>query len=328
MARRRAVCPRCGQPVGIPSLEPTHAGTAAAPLTPAERLRLAGRNGTASPAEVAAQRDRLGTAILAMLSGRRASGRQRHRPMETRWYQYLLYPFHDWRLWVGPALLLTVLSIAVLLLTPRLLPRLLGEEPIDPAARWALRLYAVLGLFVVGFPCNFLGCVLRSAARGDGSAERWAGHTFAAAWTAFAVWPGCFLAGPVVPAALALAYWMQCGDPGPVDWLILIELLVLTVGYALLVLAAVSESGRLRDVNPLHVIDLAHRLGFRAAVVAVLGSVLVLAHGACGVVAAAELHRNAPVGALLLAACSFSGMICATFLFRLLGVWCHRSRTA
>ena len=38
MAGRRSACPRCGSPVGIPSLRPTHAGTSAAPLTPTERM--------------------------------------------------------------------------------------------------------------------------------------------------------------------------------------------------------------------------------------------------------------------------------------------------
>ena len=40
MAARRSMCPRCGAPVGVPSLRPTHAGTQAAPLTPQERRRL------------------------------------------------------------------------------------------------------------------------------------------------------------------------------------------------------------------------------------------------------------------------------------------------
>ena len=40
MAERRSMCPRCGAPVGVPSLRPTHAGTTAAPLTPQERRRL------------------------------------------------------------------------------------------------------------------------------------------------------------------------------------------------------------------------------------------------------------------------------------------------
>ena len=34
------------------------------------------------------------------------------------------------------------------------------------------------------------------------------------------------------------------------------------------------------------------------------------------------------VGYMLLGACWLSGLFWATFLFRLLGVWCHRSRAA
>jgi hypothetical protein len=338
MARRRSVCPRCGQPVGIPSREPTYPGTAAAPLTPAERLRLAAQrvatraaeSGTAAPPRPSAPpaspaglpRDRVGTLMLALLAGRRAPGRQRQRPLETHWYEYLLYPFHDGRLWVGPAGLLTALSAVVLLLTPRLL----ALQAEGAVARWALASAGLLGLFAAGYPCNFLGCVLRSAACGDGSALRWVGHSVGGAMRAALVGLVCFLAGPVVPAAVAAAYWMQCGDPGLVDGLILAELAVLTVGYLLLALAAVSERGRLRDANPLSVIDLAHRLGWRAAAVALAGTVLALAHGLLAVVAAENLHREALVGLLLLAACWASGMFWATALFRLLGVWCYRSR--
>ena len=139
---------------------------------------------------------------------------------------------------------------------------------------------------------------------------------------------GLFLAGPVVFAGVAAAYWIECGDPGVVDWLILTELAVLTVGYGLLVLAAVAERGRLRDANPLHVIDLAHRLGWRAGAMALAGSALAVAHGLLGVVAAEELHHTEALGVLLLAACWLSGMFWATLLFRLLGVWCQRSRSA
>src|SRR5262249_62050682 len=39
MAARRSACPRCGAPVGIPSLQPTHPGANAGPLSPTERLR-------------------------------------------------------------------------------------------------------------------------------------------------------------------------------------------------------------------------------------------------------------------------------------------------
>jgi hypothetical protein len=135
-------------------------------------------------------------------------------------------------------------------------------------------------------------------------------------------WLACLLAGPVVPAATAFWYWLQCGDPTFLDWLILGELAVVAVGYGLFVLAAVAERGRLRDANPIRVIDLAHRVGIRAALVVLLGSALVLGHGLLLVLAAQELHRNVGLGLLLLVACDLSGMAWAAFLFRLLGMWC------
>jgi len=339
MARRRSFCPRCGQPVGIPSLEPTHPGTAPAPMTPAERVRLAGQRRTKATAEAATVeppqrrksariagatvlREHAAPMLLALVTGRRASKRAQERPLETHWYQCLLYPFHDWRLWVGPALLLTSLGVAVVLLAPRLL----ADESGGTTERWVLRSAGLVALFCAGFACNFLGCVLRSAACGDGSADHWPGHTVAGALKAGLVWLGCFLAGPVVFAAVAAVYWMQCGDPTLVDWLILAELGILAVGYLMLVLAAVSERGRWRDANPIHVIDLAHRLHYGAALATLFGSALAVAHGALAVFAAVEMHRIAIVGILLLAVCCLSGMFWAAFLFRLLGLWCYRSR--
>src|SRR5207237_73922 len=109
------------------------------------------------PAEETESRDRLGLAILALLgrgtaptdeaaprTERRPRVRQRQRPMEARWHQFLLYPFHDLRLWVGPAALLTALCTAGLLIAPQLLAR----RSEDPAAQWILGLSGLLGLFL------------------------------------------------------------------------------------------------------------------------------------------------------------------------------------
>ncbi len=338
MARRRSLCPRCGKPVGIPSLQPLHPGAPATPLTPAERLRLAAQRKepagaqlptapvaprSSAPEPVVIPRDRLGTAILALLMGRRTRPPRADRPLETYWYQCLLYPFHDWRLWVGPTVLLALAISPGLLLVPRLL----ADAPADSRVREIVALCGVPALLLLfGYPCNFLGGVLRSAALGEGWAAHWPGHSVAGALRSIVVWLACFLAGPALFAAVAAIYGMQCGDPGAIDWLILVELGVLAIGSALLVLAAVGENGRLRDANPLRVIDLAHRLGLRAAAAALVGTVIVGAHGALAVVAAVELHRELAIGLALLVASWLSGMFWTTFLFRLLGLWCYRSR--
>jgi hypothetical protein len=121
-------------------------------------------------------------------------------------------------------------------------------------------------------------------------------------------------------------YWLYCGDLKPLDWLILAELGLVGVAYWILTLLAVADRGRLRDVNPLVVADLAHRLGWRALAVVLLAALLLLVHGGALVFGVAEFH-NAPVkGWLLLAGGWVSGLFWSTFFCRLLGVWCHRSR--
>jgi hypothetical protein len=315
MARRRTVCPRCGQPVGVPSGEPT-----ATHLTTAERQRRADRRKDAS--DPTAPRDAVGSMMLALLPGRRSPGDGRPAPAGDRWYDYLVSPFREWRLWVGFAVLLTLLSAGVLGIGPVLI----AAQADDPGARLARWLVGLMALWVVGYPCNLLRHVLRAAATGDWAADRGPGLGVGAALAASFIWLGCFLAGPIVFAALAAVYWVECGDPGVIDWLILAELAFLTVGYYLLVLAAVSESGRLRDANPLHVIDLAHRLGWRAGAAALAGFVLVVGHGLLCVVAAEQLRDHTVLAVLLLAAGWLSGLFWATCLFRLLGAWCHRTR--
>src|ERR1700730_7391210 len=39
MAARRSVCPRCGRPVGVPSLQSSQRGAPAGPLSPQERAQ-------------------------------------------------------------------------------------------------------------------------------------------------------------------------------------------------------------------------------------------------------------------------------------------------
>src|SRR6266446_4913138 len=56
MAARRSVCPRCGEPVGIPSQQPAAPGAPPGPMTPQERRRLA-RQRVPPPDDDIPQRD-------------------------------------------------------------------------------------------------------------------------------------------------------------------------------------------------------------------------------------------------------------------------------
>src|SRR5947207_10557696 len=100
MAARRSVCPRCGSPVGIPSLKPTHSGTVAAPLSPLERMRhakaqsLLPSDQTAIPMGLASLKaPRKLDARLVHLLSKKGERRQEltGRRLEMQWYECLAY---------------------------------------------------------------------------------------------------------------------------------------------------------------------------------------------------------------------------------------------
>jgi hypothetical protein len=127
-------------------------------------------------------------------------------------------------------------------------------------------------------------------------------------------------------AGLGFYYWLYCGDPDWVDWVILAELGVLAVGYWMLAVLAASQSERLRDANPLRVAERADRLGWRALAAAFIASLLAVPHGLLAIQALEHLHSQPALGILLTALGWLSGLFWATFFFRLLGVWCYRCR--
>jgi hypothetical protein len=185
---------------------------------------------------------------------------------------------------------------------------------------------AVLPILVLGVPCSFLDAVLASAASGEVYYIVLAGGPMVAVLRSGLKWLTCFLVGPVLFAAVGYWYWLRCGDPVFVDWLILLELGVVTVAYWLFALVALTDRGRLRDLNPIAVADLAHRLGWRALAVVVAAALVLLAHGWLLLTGAAALHTEPLRGLPLLVVGWLSGIYWSTFFCRLLGVWCFRSR--
>jgi hypothetical protein len=332
-AGRLTVCPRCGELVAVPSPRPADPD-APAPLTPQERRRLARLRGVApdseavtlppppAPERVAAPADP-GRSLIASwmrsLKEPAPRSRRRRRPLEARWHQCLIFPLYELHLWVGPALILALLVGLVSLFLPRLASS--GE-----AVRGLFLFMVGLSVFfAVGYPCNYLGGVLADAAAG-GNAESWSGHSPAAILKAGLAGVVCFLAGPIVPAAAAAYFWLHSGEGNLLDTLLLAELWVATVGLWLLVLAALADRGRLRDINPVGVIDLAHRLGWRALVVALIGTVLAYAGGRLAREALRYLHTDAAAGWALLIAFGLVSMYGGAFVLRLLGLWCYRTR--
>ncbi len=351
MAARRSVCPRCGAPVGIPSKQPTHRGAAAGPMSPAERW-LSRRRPSPPPdddtiqlppaplappapsvppvprtevVEVGADgkkrrvRPPLDLDAVRLSEPRKQRVLRRRWALEQNWEQCLAFPFRALPIIAALAVLLGLLTA----LAGRVLPEVLANRPEGGGFWWVFALYMLAPLVVLAYVCGFLDCVLASAAAGEAGVVSWPGRNFGLALKSCVWWLLAFLAGPVLPAVAAPLYWLYVGEVTTLDGIILGELGVFAIGYWLLAILAVSRSDRVSDLNPVRVFLLAERLGYRAWVAAFGASVLGLGAVLLILRALPLLHLNAAAGVLLVFIWGGT-LFLATFLFRLLGVWCHR----
>jgi hypothetical protein len=352
MASRRSMCPRCGAPVGIPSLQSNHPGGLRGPLSPEEISRRRNRidpekdtNLTSvGPAAVRIRRGANRNAeeqdwrpldgnlvcpagqdptVEPSAPGKPAARVRRRRSwqLESRWYHCLAYPLRAWPVVVGLSLGLAALTAAATLLLPGF-----HDFHADSAQGWLPALLILLPLLIVGYTAGFLDGVLLSGILGESQQVRWPGYNLQPVIVGAVRWLVCFLAGPILPATVGVWFWLSCGDPAFIDRVILGELAVVTVGLWLLTLVAVADGGRLRDASPPAVVDLFQRLGWRSAVPLVVVPALAFVHGRMGLTAVEELHRDPAAGVLLLAGVWLSALFCGTYFFRLLGLWCLRTR--
>jgi hypothetical protein len=368
MAGRRSMCPRCGSPVGIPSLTPTYPGARLGPMSLKDRLQFwrtrlpsealpksllpeeptdassrdALRSGaadesskTSSPLSRDAQRSarrekppatfdtpldqHLVQQVLALRRPRKPLDGREGR-LETHWYQCLLFPFRAWPLVFGLATAFALCTAVFAVV----MSRADGSATMPGWAFWLHGLWAVIPLLVLSYLFGFLDCVMASGIAGEYRHVRWPGRKIGLALKSCVIWFLCFLAGPIIPFALALIFWLRAGEMEVVDWLILAELVIVAVSYWILVVLTVNAKDGLASVNPMRVADQINRLGWRSLGVAVGGAFLLLVHGLVAVAAIADLQRDQGWGWFLLVLCCMSGTYWTTFLFRLLGVWCHR----
>jgi hypothetical protein len=323
MAARRSMCPRCGAPVGVPSLRPTHAGTLAAPMTPQERRQL--QHLGKRPDALAEEPPATLTADLPSfeppaISVKQPSCVRLPRQLETDWLECLAYPFFNGKLLLMLAFVLTLLSGAMILLIPQLPP--FAAMSADQWLTCSALLFTFF-LFLV-LACAIVECALKTALDGRGPGAYLPSGAIAVLKCVLR-WLICFLAGPLVLLALAGYFWLYGGDLTPLDCAIVAELLVLAIAYWLLAMVCSCEHDRLRDANPVRVTQLLHRLRLRAIVPVLIAPALACAHGAVSVFALAELHQHPFAGWLLLAVCWTSGLFMLAALLRLLGVWCYHS---
>jgi hypothetical protein len=326
MAARRSMCPRCGAPVGVPSLRPTHPGTPAAPLTPQERRRL-NRNKRNSESEA------LATAIQSslMLPPRAPSEAsppapkeyRRCRQLEQHWYQCLVYPLLSWKVLFGFGWILSI-GMGGVVLTIQNFPNFSTAPHNWLRDPWICS--AVFVLLIAVYAYSTVECALTSALAGKGPASYLPSWSAADPLKSGVRWLFCFFAGPIVPAGLAVYFWIYGGDLTALDWALVTELGVFAAAYWFLNLVSTNERSRLRDANPVRVAQLIERLKYRAVVPALIAPALAFVHTLLGFFALASLHQHMFAGWLLLAGCLCSALFWSAFLFRLLGVWCYYAR--
>jgi hypothetical protein len=249
--------------------------------------------------------------------------RSRRSTTEIAWYECLVYPLRAYPIVVA----LTIILTATLGIVVTLLPILV----VTPSRGLGPGLLGILGssfVLEVAYLLGFLEGALATAAAGDYRSIRWPGRDLVGAIRSAAAALLAILGGPVVLMITSFFYWLQCGDLGVVDWLILLELNLLAVGYAFLAFASSARNGRLRDGGPVSVAGVIHRLGGRVVVAALVSALLSLAGGLLALGGCEKLARGMLSGWGLLGAGCMAGLVTATIFFRLVGVWYYRSQPA
>jgi hypothetical protein len=259
---------------------------------------------------------------------RLATKEEHLRSSRAEWYECFFYTARAGFLILGLAALLTLLSGSSMAVLPALAAKSPDEREYS-SGFFLIGSFALVAVLVpAGYVCRLLEGALASGASGRRGQFFWPGRSVALALRSSLRWLVCFLAGPVLFASAGLIYWLRCGDPDLLDRIILAELGVLTVGYGLFAILAVSRNDRLRDANPGRVAGLFHFMGYRALAAAGLASALVLSHGYLLLLAIDGLTRNPGKSWLLLGCSWLSGLVFATSLFHLLGTWCRRALPA
>jgi hypothetical protein len=342
MAARRTVCPACGNPVGIPSLQPTQRGTVAAPMSPVERLArqrqqlAATANTTAAttalpdeppisnepPLKLSGEfdPDKISLPLLTTGVRLRALPRKQQRrwqawPLETRWHESLFYPLLAFPLVLGLGLLFTIMSGVAVLIWPTIV-----ELPTkEPYLWWVPCIF--FPLVLVGYTFAFFRCVLGSALAGEAGEIRWPGYDLLLVLKSTLLGLIAFLEGPILLVCVAYFFWLEGGDPNIADRVILWELLAVAVAHFTLLFLAVCLSNHLRDANPVRLVELVIQLGWRGRLILAAGAILIV--GDTLLILDMLGNLEATAGWLPLFGCWAGGFYLITLFFRWLGLYCH-----
>jgi hypothetical protein len=228
-------------------------------------------------------------------------------PLEKYCFDCLLYPLRACLLVGGLGFALAVSSFGLL--------QVLRDVG---AGAW---LFLPMWLAALGYATGFLTCTFRSGMCGEVTVVRWpAGDVLLVVRSLLALVLS-FLAGPIIPLAVALYYWLHAGRLDAIDSAILLELLFTAVGWWFLTFLSVSRRHRWSDINPGIVLKRAYQLGYRCLGVLGLLFAFTLFHGLIAVVA---LESPAGGDLMLMLVGAVGSLFCMTFLIRWVGICVHR----
>jgi hypothetical protein len=130
---------------------------------------------------------------------------------------------------------------------------------------------------IFGYALLFLGHVLVASALGENDHPRWPEWHPSDISEGMARWFWAGFFGIALGGGPLLLYWMNHGDMGLLDWVVVIGLIVVGVGYAQMALAASLLHDNIVAANPITVVMAVARIGWdylRPCLVAALALVL------------------------------------------------------
>ena len=296
-------------------------------MTPQERVRHA-RDNPPRPEAAAAE-----TLLQEMLAGPKAAGRRvrlhsgkaprrpSSRRLEQHWYEFLIYPLSAWRLCLGLAIMLTILSAVLLVWLPT---RLNATEPADD---WGTRAFY---LNVWESRCCSPDCRVPSSS--ESSPPRRAAKSIASSGRATSSRPSRRPAhGGSLPSSPGRRFSPRSAG---------------STGSAAESRSGTSSSSSRLASSPWRISSWrwrpwrtgvagatsarwrspTWRTGCARALAVVAAALGVLALGRLMLAGVADVHRGELQGWLMLTGGWFIGVFAGTFFARLLGVWCYLTR--
>jgi hypothetical protein len=277
--QRPSVCPVCGLPVGLLTLESAQEPPRPLPPPPAPP-----RSERATPSRAAVEDEPAAYDLEPLpLEADAPSPSWRPPAWKGSWARGRPAAEWFWRplFWLSAALT----AVTVIL-------RALWLEDRGVAELWFLTVFGAVGLAVLGYAWALLQCVFYCATGTKKPEQHWPGVDPRLLLKSVRDGLVSFLAGPVVFAVVGVLFWLEAGELERVDELILAQLALAAFCGWLLAFTAVTASGRLRDALPAGVVQLVCRLGWRGGVGALVGGAAILAHGLWALSALEETHRS------------------------------------